>query len=115
MPKVRGLRGLSLLIALLVMSSPSNAGFDTGNQLWDACQNREDAMNTVRCVGYVRGAVDALTFAASTSDLFCLRNGVTAGQVRDVVVNHLAQHPQDRDRGATILVLNALVDAFPCQ
>jgi hypothetical protein len=44
----------------------------------------------------------------------CLRDKVTAGQVRDVVLKYLSDYPQFRDMPATVLIGLALHEAFPC-
>ncbi len=42
-------------------------------------------------------------------------DGVTNGQVRDVVVKYLKDHPEERHFLASILAVKALSKAFPCK
>ncbi|MCY1373608.1 hypothetical protein D9M69_608950 [compost metagenome] len=42
----------------------------------------------------------------------CLREGVTAGQVKDVVINYLRDNPQMRDSGGGAVADWAIVTAF---
>ena len=45
---------------------------------------------------------------------FCLRDGVTLGQVAAVVTKHLESHPERRDKEAIWLVHESLTEYFPC-
>jgi len=52
--------------------------------------------------------------AGVTGDLICLKDGVTLGQMGDVVVKHLTENPKDRNQPAALLVIAALKNAWPC-
>jgi hypothetical protein len=45
----------------------------------------------------------------------CGWDGVTAQQLRDIVVQYLYTHPADRHERANYLVVRALQAAFPCR
>ena len=49
-----------------------------------------------------------------SAKFYCIPNNVTQGQVLDVIVKFLEDHPQNRHQNATVLISVALRDAFPC-
>jgi hypothetical protein len=62
-------------------------------------------------MGYIVGVADA----ASAEHLYCIPlDGAAAGQVRDVVLNYLAEKPEARHYQAAPLVRTALATAWPC-
>ena len=79
------------------------AGFVDGNKLFSDCEGQSGGGDSAWgvCVGYVMGAADA-------SETICLPNGVTVGQVRDVVTMYLRNHPERRHYAASSLVETAL-------
>ena len=54
-----------------------------------------------------------MEFTASLT-IACSPNNVTSGQVRDIIIKALRNHPEDRQTDAYILVVAALVEAMPC-
>lgn len=61
---------------------------------------------------YIVGVIDA--DAASPQRHYCMPDGVSGMQVRDLVWRHLENNPQDRHHGAPFMVRRALADAWPC-
>jgi Rap1a immunity proteins len=59
-------------------------------------------------------AMTAMELAGVMKKLSCEPPGVTAGQVKDVVVRYLEKHPESRHAVGASLVLAALYEAFPC-
>lgn len=45
---------------------------------------------------------------------FCTPDNVTNGQMEDIVVKYLKDHPDERHMLAAILVVKAMTKAFPC-
>ncbi len=45
----------------------------------------------------------------------CIPENVTNGQVSDVVIKYLRDHPEERHILAAILVVKAMAEAFPCK
>lgn len=92
-----------------VAASPS-----TGNGLYSLCsaekRTAEDFMKHRECMGYILGASDM----GGTLRLFCFPDGVTVGQVRDLVVNGLQADVANRHRGSAFLIARYLRPVFPC-
>jgi hypothetical protein len=114
------MRKLSLLAILLLTLTTSQGVADTGsfvggNDLYEACRS-DYSGDFGKCIGYVQGIADAAATLANSGDakcLFAIPRGVTAGQIRDVVVKWLTDHPQDRHYTASSLAISAFIDAFP--
>lgn len=100
------------------------ASFKTGNDLLAECKEAS-GVDFGECLGYVLGAADAMegptiyttkirNGAIAQRPRACFRDEVTAGQLRDIVVKWLEDHPQIRDMSASACVEAALSAAFPC-
>ena len=63
------------------------------------------------------GAMDGHEFAAgySDSDLYCLPEGVTVEQAKDVVCKYLDSHPENRNLSGGSLVAISLKAVWPCK
>lgn len=99
------------LIAMLLIPSLARAEFLTGNDLYSKLTARE-VMDRMYALGYVIGVYDVnvhLTVCPRTEQ------GITAGQIQDIVINYLASNPGQRHRNAEILVRDALKQIWPCQ
>lgn len=116
------------LVATLWHCLPTSAGFFSGNDLYEIC--RDNGARTANCIHYVTGAVDQLLLLKQTPTHdgkstvltasgpqcgFYLPDGVTNSQLTDVVVKYLSDHPETRQWDASMLVWNAIHDAFPCR
>jgi hypothetical protein len=106
------------------VTAVSAAKFDTGNELYATCTGTVD--NEIQCLAFLEGYHTGVTVAAlelgrlasipaERLQLYCMPQGVTLGQSKDVVVNFLRDHAQVRHLPANALVLNALELAFPCR
>jgi Rap1a immunity proteins len=60
-------------------------------------------------------AVHPSTGLAAVSSELCFPDGVTHGQVKDMVKAYLTAHAEDRHHAASVLIKQALRQAFPCQ
>ena len=70
-----------------------------------------EIVDRVYGVGYVVGIYDA-----NVKIYFCPNeNGITVGQVVDIVKNSLAANPSTRNKHAYELVTNAFKNIWPCQ
>jgi Rap1a immunity proteins len=104
-----------LLFLWLGQVTPVRAAFKDGNDLHNACQQTQEGIEGLYCMGYIVAIADVLESGSSINGFrACLRQNMRAGQVVDVVKRWLQDHPQDRDYGAPGLVAAALQDAFPC-
>jgi hypothetical protein len=105
-------RAAAAIVLVLGAGEAGAAVKDTnGNQLYADCTG--DLVGQAVCVGYVRGVYDRDRWSDASSYI-CAVDGVTTGQLVDVVVQYLKAHPEKRDFRAGGLVLFALRDAWPC-
>jgi hypothetical protein len=113
MGRIFAVATVALLIGL--QSHPAAASEQTGNTLLTDCgtgpiQDAAPTLSTGMCVGYIGGSVDVLR----NMGLLCLTPTTTNGQVVDIVVKYLVDHPEWRDKEAHFVVYGALKDVFPC-
>lgn len=88
----------------------------SGNDLLRDCSDRDTASLFSFCLGYINGIRDGAVFASvssGTKQFFEISEKVELGQLRDVVVKYLKEHPEERHLHATVLVYKALREAFP--
>jgi len=98
---------------LLFTATTANAHFLTGNDLYRMCRGNIDEQE--QCLGYVEGVSDGINVVrAGSGEPPCVRPGVEAGQIRDVVVRYLEDNPQDRDGNAWGLAAAAVGRAWNC-
>jgi hypothetical protein len=111
---------VALALSYLVMGGAATAAFTDGNKLFQDCQGGDDPRERQQgdpggltewgmCLGYILGVQDALEGSS-----FCVPNGVTQGQLKDVVKLWLHDHPETRHLSASSLVAAALKEKFPC-
>lgn len=88
----------------------AHADFWHGNDLYNRL-NSSDAMERVQGMGYVMGIYDV-----GVNALFCPRTeqGITAGQIKDMVFNWLTYNPGRRNEPAERLVLDMFKQTWPC-
>lgn len=97
-----------LLVSLLFVPAVANAEFMSGNQLLSDMNGT--AMNQMLALGYIMGVSD--TFTTIT---VCPPANVTAGQVQDIVRQHLEANPASRHFTADSLIKNKLEQIWPCR
>jgi hypothetical protein len=115
----RNLGHLAGTVAFGLFSATANAGFYTGNELYEVCTADRDSKSyvekTYECVAYVTGAVDAFNTTREVNGLkSCIPAGVTVGQLKDVTVDFLRDKPANRNGSASALVFAATRKAWPC-
>jgi hypothetical protein len=96
------MKSLILILAFFSASAFSQMKHD-GNQLLDFMNGKAD-MQEGFAYGYIVGI----------SRITCRPNGVTNGQMYDIVKKYLIQNPQFRHETMGSLVFDALNEAFPC-
>ncbi len=127
---IQRLAVLAFLAApVLVVSTPAEANFKTGNELFRECTaSRSDAtyyQSYASCTGFIIGVVDGaemsgfIISALGEMDddpirMVCVPDGVEAGQVREIVVQHLRANPADRHKPASGQIISAVRAAYPC-
>jgi len=108
---------------LLAASTPAVAAFKTGNDSLQMCSSPDHTSQGV-CLGYVIGVADSIekpivyVGKVQGRNVYfpraCIRDGVTAGQIRDIALKWMADHPEHRDASADSIVMMSLLSAFPC-
>jgi hypothetical protein len=105
---------VSVSVLLVAAPSISHATFLDGNQLYEICGGTTK-VNEASCLAYIDGTTDTLEAMrwGENKPPDCLPAGSTGKQVRDVVMQYLSSHPQDRAKPAAPLVLMAVFTAWP--
>lgn len=103
------MKAFKFLPIFVLCSSVAHAEFWSGNDLLNHIQSSEPLERTW-ALGYVMGAFDA-----SKNVLHCSNvDGITAGQVRDIVKNYLVSNPQYRHMAADLIVGVSIGTVWPC-
>ena len=107
----------TLMISIFLASAffrPVEAHFVTGNDLLKNCTStdRDTAYGQhLFCTGIIVGYYEMLTFLQFN----CGDNSKkTAGEIEDVVVKYLKEHPAERSKPAATVSAIAISEAFKC-
>lgn len=106
----------ALVFSGLGMGGEAVAEVIAGSKLLADCRDgdnpnaRDSTYKWGTCFGYINGVADALVPA----QLYCLPKGASAGQVLDVAKLYIQDHPDKQYLPAPQLIVNALVEKFPC-
>ena len=96
-----------IIVALALLSSAAHAEFWDGNKLHNHLTGTTGEQ--LLGLGYVMGVADALQHVT-----FCPPGNVSAGQVRDMIANYLANVPADRHLTADGIISKVLKSQWPC-
>jgi Ssp1 endopeptidase immunity protein Rap1a len=123
--KCKQLSGVSMLVrktvlaaALAISSPPTLANYLTGKDLYADCSKPQGSFSQGFCSGYISGVVDAVEHyqvSKAAEKSVCVPKEVSIGQVKEIVVRYLTQHPDQRTTTASSLVWDALRNALPCK
>jgi hypothetical protein len=97
------------LFSLLLVAAPVHAEFFDGNKLLSTCRSNQP-IDMADCIGYVTGVYDTLAGVR-----ICSPDGITRGQVRDIVLTYLQNAPEERHKTADVLIGNVLSALWPCK
>lgn len=100
------MKKLTLIISLLC--GTAHAEFYTGNDLYNKLIS-DNAIERMVGLGFVIGVFDTAQSVAH-----CAPDNITAGQVRDMVRQHLEATPSVRHYAAEVQVRYVLSRAWPC-
>lgn len=117
------MKKLTIVIALVASFHATGwaAARYSGN---DLLTDLKDSQGTGMLSGlsYLGGIIDAEALARNLEQrrpyprpYYCLPDGVTGGQVSDIVRQHLEANPTTRHYSAVFPVTAALLKAFPCK
>ena len=110
---------VAMMLTLGFLECPTDS---SGNEILCTCASgeeskpdrpRESAYDAGFCMGYVTGAWTADSLLRTERDLKQIPIGVTSGQVREVFVKYLREHPEVRHGDMFILFTQALREAWP--
>ena len=104
------------LAILLVIGFSSAAHAQTGNEFLAQCDDSKGAVEGMKCLSYVDGITDGFDIAIlidnGVQKQWTIPQGVTLGQLRDIIVGYVKAHPESRHLSMTLLAWNALNNAF---
>ena len=103
------MKHLIAIIAMALASTTASAQFYSGNQLLEKLKSDKQFTNGV-ALGYVVGVADMWD-----DIVFCLPNGVTAGQLEKITVRYFEANPQLLHESADVIVGAAFGTSFPCK
>ena len=107
----------SLMISIFLASAyfrPAEGHFLTGNDLLKNCTSTDKDTaygQHLFCTGIIVGYYEMLTFLQSNCGDDSKK---TAGQIEDVVVKYLKEHPAERSKPAASVTAIAISEAFKC-
>jgi hypothetical protein len=111
--------GLLTAAAVVAALGSHPAGAKDGYDLFHDCLSSE-VFEQGACYGFVEGIADAVAWWSGIDDvkvgslMWCQPAGAKLRQAVDVVVEYLRRHPTERHRTASLLVPEALREAWPC-
>jgi len=103
---------LAVLLAVLAFNARAQQHFIDGNVLYEKLQRKDPSAIT-----YILGVYDAMQIVqihSGAERYFCAPPAVTGIQLVDAVRGHMEADPEVRSYPAGVLVLRALIIAFPC-
>jgi hypothetical protein len=113
---------IAMLSTLLVLGNAGNAfagdpyqSSESGKTLLAKCVGAPELR--LVCGGYTTGIYDLVNFLEADELMphrHCFASGVSRGQILDVIVQYLQNHPEALHRGAGDLRMEALEKAWPC-
>ena len=112
---------LWIAIAVLMLATVGHAGkaeatFYQGSELLERCESDIFAKQNV-CIGYLAGISDITDDYDAWGFMdkyFCIPEDATLSQLQKVVIKGLNEKPEKLHMGASSLVFNIFLEAFPC-
>ena len=113
-------------IALALATSTTAQAQTTGLTMKAWCADMPDAtaMTTKSpltaegglCSGFIWGVIDYMNLyqASSNQHIFCPPIGATSGQEIEIVRSWMGRHPERLNFGGSLVITEALMEAFPC-
>jgi len=97
-----------LICAALVATTLAHAEFWDGNRLYERLTS-SSYFEQGTAMGYIMGVSDT-----GAGILHCAPPTATAGQIQDMVAQHLRLFPERRTKTADTIVVDTLKAAWPC-
>jgi len=109
-----------LLCGAGFISAPVHAAekdTSSGNYWLVQCQN-SDPGRIVACINYIQGlrdGMEAQRILTKTSPIFCIPDGVTPGQLKDLFAKYLKDNPKNRHMSGDVILIHTLKQSYPCK
>ncbi len=97
---------------------------NSGNQFLLQCgdmmgKSSSDAFQRGECFGYVEGldagAKSIVALEGLKQPPYCMPEEVTIGQIANILLKFIKDHPEKTDIPASVLAVDSLMLAFPCK
>lgn len=106
--------GIVLILGTAACAQPAFSQ-QTSIDLQLKCSGKQSNVGELICQIYFLAFTESLLAAqAAEQNGICFPPGASANQVRAVGERYMATHPEKLHEHASILILNALTEAFPC-
>lgn len=107
------IKRILIATALVVASLSSPVQAFTGNELKRNCGDTD--VNYGLCIGFILGVVDGVLIDTPPDSIICIPDGVSFGQMKDIVLKYMNDNPANLHFPGASLVFYALGEAFPCK
>ncbi|MEX1828853.1 Rap1a/Tai family immunity protein [Luteibacter sp. CQ10] len=120
---------LAFIATFAFMATPAKAGNDTGDELYASLKRFVDSVEghppspdeakdfaMAQSLGYVLGVWDGIMIqrVMDKKDTRCMPPSLSNVALSRTILKHIDAKPGDRSIGATYVVANAILDAYPC-
>jgi Rap1a immunity proteins len=113
-----------LMAAIFSNAAHATYNYD-GNEILEVCSvikiqdmEQHEAMDLFYCMGFIEGVLSSQEIAIELDNPSTVcklpEEGITTGQIVRIVVKYLEEHPEKLHLNSSLLVLDALRQAFPC-
>ena len=113
------------LLTALVVATPVNAVFYSGNVMMDNCNNTgygesvQNESSYYACISFLAGINDTQAILVSwhlaSKPIFCIPGGARPEQLRQVFLAYMKQKPEEWDLPASGQAIRAFAGAWPCK
>ena len=109
MKKIRGL----IVCCLTLFPTIGWPSFFTAEDVAKHCFKTKSSYSEGVCLGYIAGTLDSM-YKAYPQQFHCVPD-ITLGQAEKVILKYLDDHPEKLHIDGSIIVQQAIKEAFPCQ
>ncbi len=110
--------GVLTIISLALIATDTRAGWINGNELYKKCTVKESSelyfMDSSYCLGYIMAVTEVYLSSGKFYKISCIPGEVDPGQLKDILVKYLRDHPEKRHLSGYALIMESQVAAFPC-
>lgn len=112
------MKKILILVLLLTISTTSFSGanYQTGEKLINYIRSSNE-MDRVYAMAYIQGVIDLeyTGFGSDGNGYICQMDEVTTNQLVQITKNYLEKHPETWKHTASILVIFAIGEVYPCK